>query len=391
MIFLFLNFHSSRYVHRTGNAGINRNDVETHHSHYDGNIRRYLENDWRRLSIDYLNTNHLLYNQPETNLSSIVFDSMKLWLDKYMPLGIMPSSEIIRINEVLDEIDSEINGERDEEKIKKLSDEYYVIIPWVGSGQSRCPIDTTELLQSRREKLHRFRDTIDALHRGRDSTENPLDYFCREWLNISITPIENETSEEYQILRECIDRTQHNDQFQIENILKIAYLNDVDFQSDLDDQCYLYHSTYINNLIGILKDGLMVAPNHAYSCNRYFGPGIYFSDAAAMVLKKFGSNNFNCGIILVCRVALGKRQDAKMNKLTDGKYPWEDDTNSLVYEGRKFANTKDEHRVLNNAKIFNGELKKCTDVIYGLDIYNEYIVKNENQVRIDYVIKLKKK
>lgn len=71
---------------------------------------------------------------------------------------------------------------------------------------------------------------------------------------MSLTPV-HETHEEYKILSECIGRTQQNNQFQIENILKIDHLNDVDFQSELNDQCYLYHSTYINNMISVLQEG----------------------------------------------------------------------------------------------------------------------------------------
>lgn len=391
MIFypIFLYSHSSKYVYRSGNAGIKKNDYETHLSNYERYINRNHRDGWTHLAIEYLETNHLLYDQPETKLDSVVVDSMKLWLDKYMPLGIMPTSEFTRIEEILKDIDREINGERNEDRIKKLSDEYYLVVSWVGGVSSRLSINTHELLSARTEKFNRLRDAIIALHCGKKSTENPLDYFCREWLKMMFTPI-HEMSEEFRIFRECIENTQHNDQFQIENILKIEYLNNVDFQSDLKDHCYLYHSTYINNLIGILKEGLVVAPNHVYSHNRYFGPGIYFSDAAAMVLKRFASSNFNCGIILVCRVALGTRQDAKMNNLTNGEYPWEDDANSLVYEGRQFAIAKNEHRILNEAKIFCGKLEKRTVSIYDHDIYNEYIVKNANQVRIDYIIKLKK-
>lgn len=79
-----------------------------------------------------------------------------------------------------------------------------------------------------------------------------------------------------------------------------------------------------------------------------------------------------------------------MNNLTSGEYPWGYDANSLVYKGLEFANAENEHSILNEAKIFCGELEKCTDDLYDVNIYNEYIVKNSNQVRIDYVVKLKK-
>lgn len=127
-IIFILYLYSSQYVYRSGNAGIKQVEYETHCSNYDRYIKRDLENGWKHLAIEYLDISHLLYDQPETKLESVVFDSLKLWLNKYLPLGIMPLSEFNRIAEILNDIDREIHGEKKENKIKELSKELSTLL-----------------------------------------------------------------------------------------------------------------------------------------------------------------------------------------------------------------------------------------------------------------------
>ncbi len=68
----------------------------------------------------------------------------------------------------------------------------------------------------------------------------------------------------------------------------------------------LWHGSRISNYVGILSEGLRIAPPEAPMTGYMFGKGIYFADvvskAANYCHAKVDSNE---GILLLCEVALG--------------------------------------------------------------------------------------
>lgn len=62
----------------------------------------------------------------------------------------------------------------------------------------------------------------------------------------------------------------------------------------------------MSNFIGILKQGLRIAPKEASARGYNFGKGLYFSD---MVEKSenYSSGGVKTDLILLCEVALGQK------------------------------------------------------------------------------------
>lgn len=72
----------------------------------------------------------------------------------------------------------------------------------------------------------------------------------------------------------------------------------------------LWHGSRLTNYVGILSQGLRIAPPEAPVTGYMFGKGVYFSD---MVSKSanycFTTKTNNTGIMLLCEVALGEMNE----------------------------------------------------------------------------------
>ena len=88
----------------------------------------------------------------------------------------------------------------------------------------------------------------------------------------------------------------------------------------------LWHGSRLTNWVGILSQGLRIAPPEAPVSGYMFGKGVYFAD---MVSKSanycFTNRDNNTGILLLCDVALGNmneklQADCYANNLPPGKH-----------------------------------------------------------------------
>lgn len=78
------------------------------------------------------------------------------------------------------------------------------------------------------------------------------------------------------------------------------------YTKDIDNKQLLWHGSRLTNYVGIISQGLRIAPPEAPVTGYMFGKGVYFAD---MVSK---SANYCCtskansiGLMLLCEVALG--------------------------------------------------------------------------------------
>ncbi|XP_019863495.1 PREDICTED: poly [ADP-ribose] polymerase 2-A-like, partial [Amphimedon queenslandica] len=76
--------------------------------------------------------------------------------------------------------------------------------------------------------------------------------------------------------------------------------------SKLDNRMLLWHGSRLTNFVGILSQGLRIAPPEAPVTGYMFGKGVYFAD---MVSKSanycWTSPQSPVGLMLLCEVALG--------------------------------------------------------------------------------------
>jgi poly [ADP-ribose] polymerase len=82
--------------------------------------------------------------------------------------------------------------------------------------------------------------------------------------------------------------------------------------SQLDNRKLLWHGSRTTNYVGILSQGLKIAPKDAPSTGYMFGKGIYFADLASKSANYcFASNENPYGLLMLCDVALGNPYDVR--------------------------------------------------------------------------------
>ena len=158
------------------------------------------------------------------------------------------------------------------------------------------------------------------------------------------------------------------------------------FKKEIGGINLLWHGSRMSNFVGILSQGLRIAPPEAPVTGYMFGKGIYFAD---MVSKSanycYASSSDNIGLLLLCRVALGecnKKYNADINagNLPHGK-------SSTMGIGRISPESNDavKFKGMNvpSGKPIKNEDRSCTL------IYNEFIVYDISQVIIEYLIQCK--
>jgi poly [ADP-ribose] polymerase len=66
----------------------------------------------------------------------------------------------------------------------------------------------------------------------------------------------------------------------------------------------LWHGSRVSNFVGILSQGLRIAPPEAPASGYLFGKGLYFADMASKSLN-YCYPTEQVGLVLLCEVALG--------------------------------------------------------------------------------------
>jgi len=68
----------------------------------------------------------------------------------------------------------------------------------------------------------------------------------------------------------------------------------------------LWHGSRLTNFVGILSQGLRIAPPEAPVSGYMFGKGVYFADMSSKSANYCSTSVDNpTGILLLCEVALG--------------------------------------------------------------------------------------
>ena len=78
------------------------------------------------------------------------------------------------------------------------------------------------------------------------------------------------------------------------------------FRKALSNKRLLFHGSRLSNFVGILSQGLRIAPPTAPKTGYMFGKGIYFADCASKSANYIhATERHPFGIMIVCEVALG--------------------------------------------------------------------------------------
>lgn len=203
------------------------------------------------------------------------------------------------------------------EEIADKSSRFYELIPSTQyKDQAIPPIENKYQLKQQSDMVDSLMDyevalktIIGSMHRIKEI--NPLEY-CYNSLNIKMMPLTKD-SPEFKIIRQYVQsgRANFTDDFII-NIFALERKGETEriaAWKGLKNHMLLWHGSKLSNFMGILGQGLRIAPPEAPSTGYMFGKGVYFADVFD---KSYGythdytvEEDKNYALMLLCEVALG--------------------------------------------------------------------------------------
>lgn len=163
-----------------------------------------------------------------------------------------------------------------------------------------------EMLQSL-EDIQIFTKMLDEGKVAKDINELDSNYLK---LKAEVQPLDR-TSNEFSIVEKYLKnshaKTHSNYRLELVEAFKLQRQGEDDrFRKDIGNKMLLWHGSRLTNFVGIISQGLRIAPPEAPVTGYMFGKGVYFAD---MVSKSanycFTSRDNNTGLMLLCEVALG--------------------------------------------------------------------------------------
>lgn len=152
----------------------------------------------------------------------------------------------------------------------------------------------------------------------------------------------------------------------------------------------IWHGSRMTNYVGILSEGLKIAPSDAPSTGFMFGKGIYFTDVVTKAAGYCHASPENKeGVLILCEVALGNMYQvfkAKGFKKPPKYY------HSVFGVGRMQPDPKKKIQCSDNVtaslgNVINNEDLEKNNLESDL-IYNEYVVYDTAQVYMKYLVKI---
>ena len=217
-------------------------------------------------------------------------------------------------------------------------------------------------------------------------TIHPMDYSFN-CLNIKLMELEKNTIERDAILTyiQKSDRSIQDHNIEVYGIERKGEKER--FQKWIDEGAerkLLWHGSKTMNFLGILKNGLKIAPPEAPATGYALGKGVYFSDAFAKS-KMYVQGNKK--IIILCEVALGKTK-----KVVTRKDLSETDFTKIEHDciqgvGVNCPNANNDVVIPNGMVMPIGDMQPSPsdDKVFH---WNEFCVYNESQVKMRYMVVL---
>jgi poly [ADP-ribose] polymerase len=153
---------------------------------------------------------------------------------------------------------------------------------------------------------------------------------------------------------------------------------------DYGNKKLLWHGSRITNFVGILSQGLRIAPPEAPSSGYLYGKGVYFAD---MSLKSscycYPVND--TALILLAEVSLGK-EDQRTNCDFNLPKTMQKDSNSVHALGR--LEPSEGEIIDDNVFVPNGDAE-INEKNSNYNDYAEYIVYDVDQIKLKYLLKIR--
>ena len=333
----------------------------------------------------------------DTKLMNNTMAELEINLEK-MPLGNISKTQVENAYKIL----NKIANNTDNDDIVALSSEFYTLFPIDFKRKKPLCINSKELLAKYMNMLNEVSNMVITTTIIK-SVSNIDSIYDR--LNTKISVLKSDTNM-YKVLKNYIYSSlasTHHFKFDIHSIYGLTRENEEknykEFSKDIGNKTLLFHGTRLTNLVGILSTNLLCDPSklgmNVHVSGKLFGNGLYFADSFSKSLQYCDPRNAKKTCCLfVTEVALGnlyKTEDWDYKQKLDKQYQ---STHGLGSSG--FSEFKKLEEIIENCdenmkeiRIPYGKFEKYKDSRSLL--YNEYIIYNDPQCTLRYVVRLNMK
>jgi predicted DNA-binding WGR domain protein len=313
-----------------------------------------------------------------------------------MPLGKISKKHITKAMSVLTELANIIHDGASHVDVLDASNRFYTLIPHATGAVAPPLLNNDEIIHSKTNLLNDLLEieiAYSIIKSDEESDDNETDIIDSHYekLHCKIEVLSPE-SDEFKIIQSYAKKTHaptHNSYtLDIIDVFKISRDDeDARFKKQIGNRNLLWHGSRTSNYAGILSQGLRIAPPEAPVNGYMFGKGIYFADMVSKSANYCGANITNGeGYLLLCDVALGEIQEEKAAKAI--KKP-KKEKSSVKGLGQIVPDDSDRQIIDDGIIVPSGKPSKRKNGSNLSLMYNEYIVYDEAQVRMKYLIRAK--
>ncbi|UJR16964.1 hypothetical protein I4U23_003862 [Adineta vaga] len=364
----------------------NNDDIEKFSNDTDSKVRSNLPQSVQDLIGLIFNVESM-----EKTLLSFEIDLTK------MPLGKLSKNQLNMAYKVLTELQTLItNGSTNKNLIIDANNRFYTLIPHDFGLKKPIILNDIESIQSKTQMIDNLLQielAYSMLKRSKDDeNEHPIDVHYKK-LQTLIEPIDK-TTDEFQRIEQYMINTHastHN-QYKLKlnelfRIVREAENDQLEKWNQLSNHQLLWHGSRTTNFVGILSQGLRIAPPEAPMTGYMFGKGVYFAD---MVSKSanycFAKRESPEGLMLLCEVALGKIHECyHATKFSADTLP--NGTQSTKGCGQTIPDPKQNYYTEDGILVPMGRGVNG-NIAHSSLLYNEYIVYNTDQIQIKYLLRV---
>ena len=274
--------------------------------------------------------------KPVQDLLTAIFDvnafretmiEMELDLSK-MPLGKISKAQIKVAYEILSSALKELSSESAAKtsNLDRFSNMFFTLIPHDFGLRKPTVLNTEDIIKSKLGMLDTLLEieiaTMIIKNEITNDEEDPMDVHYRA-LKTEIKVLDK-TSPEFKLIEQAVKTTHAPTHVEYQLIVEDVFVVSRQGEDQLKDATItaignrklLWHGSRVANYVGILSQGLRIAPPEAPTSGYMFGKGIYLSD---MVTKSanycMASHARPTGLLLLGEVALGE-----MHELTQSDF-----------------------------------------------------------------------
>ncbi|KAF3436180.1 hypothetical protein FNV43_RR23272 [Rhamnella rubrinervis] len=312
-----------------------------------------------------------------------------------MPLGKLSKTNIQKGFEALTEIQNLLNSNTHDPSAKEsliidASNRFFTMIPSIHPHVIR----DEDVFKSKVKMLEALQD-IEIASRlvGFDcDSDDSLDDKYKK-LHCEINPLLHD-SEDYRLIEKYLLTTHaptHTDwTLELEEVFSLEREGEYDkfapYRQKLGNRMLLWHGSRLTNFVGILSQGLRIAPPEAPATGYMFGKGVYFADLVSKSAQYCFTDKKNpVGFMLLSEVALGEVYELKKAKYMDKPPEGKHSTKGL---GKKIPKESEYVKWKDDVVVPCGK-PVPSNVRASELMYNEYIVYNTTQVKMQFMLKVR--